>query len=77
VEHIWIAPPGLATEIRNTVLATITDTITALGLSVQTVVGEPCMPIEEIDERRERATSATDVPSSTSKPESGLNATSG
>lgn len=62
VEHIWIAPPDQATDIRNQVLAAVTANISALGMSVQTVVGEPCMPIEEIERRRKQATSGTDVP---------------
>lgn len=62
VEHAWIAPPEEATRIRNTVRDSIAMLLGELGLSVQTVVGEPCMPIAEIDQRRREASSADTVP---------------
>lgn len=62
VEHIWVAPPEQAAAIRNEVLGTVVANLEALGLSWQTVVGEACMPIEEIDQRRENAATAADVP---------------
>src|SRR5262249_36565037 len=62
VEHVWIATPEDASTIRAQVLDAVTTNLTLLGMSVQTVVGEPCMPIEEIAQRREQATSAADVP---------------
>jgi seryl-tRNA synthetase len=62
VEHAWIAPPTEAARIRNMVRDAVVSKLIELGLSVQTVVGEPCMPIEEIELRREEALSADDVP---------------
>lgn len=62
VEHVWIAPPAEATRIRNTVRDSIVAVLTDLGLSTQTVVGEPCMAIPEIEQRRTQAASADDVP---------------
>lgn len=62
VEHVWIASPEQAAEIRAEVLASVMAMMTSLGLPVQTVVGEPCMPIAEIERRREAATSPEDVP---------------
>jgi seryl-tRNA synthetase len=62
VEHAWIAPPADAARIRNVVRDAAVAQLTELGLSVQTVVGEPCMPIDEIERRREEAQSADDVP---------------
>jgi len=62
VEHVWIAPPAEAARIRNTMTDSVVATLTRLGLSVQTVVGEPCVPMAEIERRREAAGSADDVP---------------
>lgn len=62
VEHVWIASPEQAADIRSEVLASVTDKLASLGLSVQTVVGEPCMPITEIERRREAARSPQEVP---------------
>jgi seryl-tRNA synthetase len=62
VEHVWIAQPAEATSIRNSVRDSVTVLLNELGLSTQTVVGEPCMPIEEIGHRREAAQSGDDVP---------------
>lgn len=62
VEHVWIAPPEETARIRNTVRDSVVAQLHELGLSVQTVVGEPCMPIEEIDHRRDAAESADEVP---------------
>jgi seryl-tRNA synthetase len=62
VEHIWVAPPEQAADIRSQVLAAVTANLAALGMSAQTVVGEACMPIEEIDQRREQARTAAEVP---------------
>lgn len=62
VEHVWIASPEQAAEIRGEVLASVTEKMTSLGLPVQTVVGEPCMPISEIEHRREAAVSPGEVP---------------
>lgn len=62
VEHVWIAPSAEATSIRNTVRDSVVTLLGELGLSTQTVVGEPCMPIEEIDRRREAAASGDEVP---------------
>jgi seryl-tRNA synthetase len=62
VEHVWIAPPADATQIRNTVRDSVVELLSGLNLAVQTVVGEPCMPIAEIDQRREAAVSADEVP---------------
>lgn len=62
IEHVWIASPQQTTEIRAQVLASVTETMTSIGLPVQTVVGEPCMPIPEIERRRETATSPDEVP---------------
>lgn len=62
VEHVWIAPPAEAAAIRNTVRDSVVGQLMDLGLSVQTVVGEPCMPIEEIDRRREAADTGDEVP---------------
>jgi seryl-tRNA synthetase len=62
VEHVWIASPADAAAIRNAVRDSVVATLTDLGLSVQTVVGEPCMPIEEIERRREAAETGDEVP---------------
>lgn len=62
VEHVWFAPPDDARSIRNTVRDSVVTLLGELGLATQTVVGEPCMPIEEIDRRREAAGSPDDVP---------------
>lgn len=62
VEHVWISPPDEATRIRNTLRDSVVSLLLDLGLPVQTVVGEPCMPMAEIEKRREEATSADDVP---------------
>lgn len=62
IEHAWVASPEQAAEIRGEVLASVTGTMASLGLPVQTVVGEPCMPITEIERRREAAISPEEVP---------------
>ncbi|MFY1691147.1 hypothetical protein [Plantactinospora sp. WMMB782] len=62
IEHVWIAAPEQAVRIRNAVRDSVVCLMGELGLSVQTVVGEPCMPIEEIDRRREAAATGDEVP---------------
>ena len=62
VEHVWLGTPDQARDIRNELCESIVDLLTELGLSVQTVVGEPCMPLKTIEDRRRAATSPDDVP---------------
>lgn len=62
VEHVWLGTPDQSRDIRNGMRDSVVDLLTELGLSVQTVVGEPCMPLKTIEDRRKAATSPDDVP---------------
>jgi seryl-tRNA synthetase len=62
VEHAWSGTPERSQHIRNILCASLVDLLTSLGLSVRTVVGKPCLPLQPIEDRTAAATSADHVP---------------
>jgi seryl-tRNA synthetase len=62
VEHVWLGTPEQSQDIRNTLCASLVDLLASLGLSVRTVVGKPCLPLQPIEDRTAAATSADHVP---------------
>jgi seryl-tRNA synthetase len=62
VEHVWLGTPEQVRETRGQVLDSVVRFVGDLGLSVRTVAGEGCMPIEAIRSRMRDAESVEDVP---------------
>jgi seryl-tRNA synthetase len=62
VEHVWLATPGGSQDIRNELCDSVVELLAGLGLSVRTVVGKPCLPLQSFEDRTDAATSADHVP---------------